>query len=144
MGSDETQATQEYMEYTIGSEIVDGRIEVVVTEGPVKQTYIFRIPTVRELTKIGVRERDLRMADSTMGNGSDVGIDVVTEYVYRACALFELLLEKTSDVRLYTETKEGRPLVDSSKFGPEIDPSLLIGVYQGFEKSLNSFRKNRA
>ncbi len=132
------------VEMKFDSKIVDNQVQVTVTDRDVVHTYIFRIPSIREMTRLGVRERDLRMSDSTNMNGSTDGIDILTEYLYRALALFETLLEKTSDLRVVTEEKEGKPVVNSLKFGADIDPTMLIGVQQGFEQALNSFRKNRA
>ena len=126
------------------TKVVNNKIEVMVTESGKVNTYIFRIPSIREMTRLGVHERDLRMLDSANMNGSSEGIDIVTEYLYRALALFEILLEKTSDIRLFSEEKDGKPVIDSSKFGADINPAMLIGVQQGFEQALNSFRKNRA
>ena len=126
------------------TKVVNNQIEVTVTEFGKVNTYIFRIPSIREMTRLGVHERDLRMLDSANMNGSSEGIDIVTEYLYRALALFEILLEKTSDIRLFSEEKDGKPVIDSSKFGADINPAMLIGVQQGFEQALNSFRKNRA
>ena len=126
------------------TKVVNNKIEVTVTEFGKVNTYIFRIPSIREMTRLGVHERDLRMLDSANMNGSSEGIDIVTEYLYRALALFEILLEKTSDIRLFSEEKDGKPVIDSSKFGADINPAMLIGVQQGFEQALNSFRKNRA
>ena len=126
------------------TKVVNNKIEVTVTESGKVNTYIFRIPSIREMTRLGVHERDLRMLDSANMNGSSEGIDIVTEYLYRALALFEILLEKTSDTRLFSEEKDGKPVIDSSKFGADINPAMLIGVQQGFEQALNSFRKNRA
>ena len=126
------------------TKVVNNKIEVMVTESGKVNTYIFRIPSIREMTRLGVHERDLRMLDSANMNGSSEGIDIVTEYLYRALALFEILLEKTSDIRLFSEEKDGKPVIDSSKFGVDINPAMLIGVQQGFEQALNSFRKNRA
>ncbi len=126
------------------TKVVNNKIEVTVTESGKVNTYIFRIPSIREMTRLGVHERDLRMLDSANMNGSSEGIDIVTEYLYRALALFEILLEKTSDIRLFSEEKDGKPVIDSSKFGADINPAMLIGVQQGFEQALNSFRKNRA
>ena len=126
------------------TKVVNNKIEVTVTESGKVNTYIFRIPSIREMTRLGVHERDLRMLDSANMNGSSEGIDIVTEYLYRALALFEILLEKTSDTRLFSEEKDGKPVIDSSKFGADINPAMLIGGQQGFEQALNSFRKNRA
>ncbi len=126
------------------TKVVNNKIEVTVTESGKVNTYIFRIPSIREMTRLGVHERDLRMLDSANMNGSSEGIDIVTEYLYRALALFEILLEKTSDIRLFSEEKDGKPIIDSAKFGTDINPAMLIGVQQGFEQALNSFRKNRA
>jgi len=126
------------------SSVVDGRVEVVSTENGVKNTYIFKIPSIRETTRLGVRERDLRMADSASGNGSEVGIDIVTELLYRAMALFEMMLVKTSDLRLFSDVKDGIPIIDSNKFGPNIDPFMLIGVQQSFQQALESFRESGA
>ena len=123
------------------SKVVDDRIEVTSTENGVTNTYIFKIPSIRETTRMGVRERDLRMADSVNGNGSEVGIDIVTELLYRAMALFEMLLIKTSDLRLFSDSKDGIPIVDSNKFGANIDPFMLIGVSQSFQQALDSFRQ---
>lgn len=128
----------------IEGKVVGETIEVSTVINGESHTYIFKIPTIRDSTRMGVRERDLRMADSGSGNGSEVGIDIVTELLYRSLALFEVLLIKSSDARMYTESPEGKIIVDSSKFGPSIDPLLLIGVQQGFEQALTSFRKNRA
>lgn len=131
-------------EIKFDTKVVNNQIEVTVIDGGKVDTYIFRIPSVREMTRLGVRERDLRMLDSANMNGSSEGIDIVTEYLYRALALFEILLEKTSDTRLFSEEKDGKPIIDSAKFGADINPALLIGVQQGFEQALSSFRKNRA
>ena len=131
-------------EIKFDTKVVNNKIEVTVTESGKVNTYIFRIPSIREMTRLGVHERDLRMLDSANMNGSSEGIDIVTEYLYRALALFEILLEKTSDIRLFSEEKDGKPVIDSSKFGADINPAMLIGVQQGFEQALNSFRKNRA
>ena len=106
---------------------------VVDLEG---RSYVFKIPTIHDEIKIGMRSRDLRR--EIAGNPSEDGLDNGTVYMCRACAGFEVLLKKSSETWPFSEGKAG-PEVNSAKFSAE-KVNEALEVYVAFQDKLGTFR----
>ena len=103
-------------------------------------TFIFKVPSVREYARLGIRSRELRRADSPTGTGDEWGLDGTTADLYRGMALFETLLQKADarDNWPYSTDDSGKPSVDSSKFPPQATQSVIL-AYQWFETQYQRF-----
>jgi hypothetical protein len=119
----------------VAADITQTTIDVVSGS----ETFIFRIPSVREYAKVGARAHELRRADSPTTNGSEWGLDPMSIDLYRGMALFEVLLEKADakDNWPFTEIG-GKPGVDSSKFPARATP-IVIDVSRGFDEAFRKF-----
>lgn len=117
------------------AELTQTTIEVVSDE----ETFVFRIPSVREFARVGTRSHALRAADSPTTNGSEWGLDPMTADLYRGMALFEVLLERADckDNWPFTEV-DGKPRVDSSKFPPQVT-FTVIDVQRRFDEAYRKF-----
>lgn len=120
-------------------------LEFKITESTMEFTYqnqqfTFEIPTPRQAALIGVRARKLRLEDDPTSTGDEEGLGMETMLLYRAMATFEVLLKRTSDRRLMTPDKDGKPVCDSSKWDRTISFDYIWGVYEGYLKALDSFR----
>jgi hypothetical protein len=108
------------------------------------QTFVFRIPSPRDMARMGSRALLLRRQDSPDTMGSEWGLDGFSSDLYRGMALMETLLLRADakDNWPYTE-KDGKPVVDSSKFPPS--STLLIPlIYRGFDEQLTRFHSGGA
>jgi hypothetical protein len=115
-------------------------IPVTIGEGEEQQIFNFKVPSPRDLARMGARAKAMRLRDDPSSNGEEFGLDPLTQDLYRGCALLETLLKKASckDNWVYSADANGAPMVDSEKFPPQY--TLLIReVYQGFIAALSTF-----
>jgi hypothetical protein len=103
--------------------------------------FIFRIPSIADDIKLGLRMRDIRIRIDPTVSISEVGIDFGTSEMLRACAAFEILLEKTSASWVYQPGATG-PTIDSTKFSTDRTEEVME-VYYDFQTQLATFRRNR-
>lgn len=103
------------------------------------RTYIFKIPTVHDEMKVGIRMRAIRRMVSDGDDPTDDGLDGMTLLFNRACANFELLLLKSSETWPFSPGTGG-PVVDSSKF-PIDKVQELVDAQVEFVNKLTSFRQ---
>ena len=117
------------------SDLTKTTVDVVVND----ETFVFRIPSVREFAKVGARAHELRRADSPSTNGSEWGLDPTSIDLYRGMALFEVLLEKADakDNWPFSESN-GKLVVDSSKFPPRVT-FAVIQANRGFDEAYSRF-----
>lgn len=100
--------------------------------------YEFRIPSLFDEMRIGVRMRDIRRRIDPSSDGSDIGLDQTTLYFNRACATFEVMLNKASVEWPFSQGKNG-PVVDCEKF-PKEKAATVIAVYGELQEKLITFR----
>ena len=114
-------------------------LEVTSGEDPNKETFVFRVPSVREYAKVGARAHELRRADSPSTNGSEWGLDPTSIDLYRGMAVLEILLVKADakDNWPFTEVG-GKPVVLSDKFPPFATPAVM-DVNRGFDEAYRRF-----
>lgn len=104
--------------------------------------YEFRIPSLFDEMKIGVRARDIRRKIDPGSGGSDFGLDQNTLFMNRACATFETMLLKASTDWPFSKGPTG-PAVDSEQF-PKEKAAVVIAVYQELQEKLMTFRAGRS
>ena len=103
------------------------------------ETFQFKIPTIYDEMRIGVRMRDIRTTLVGPGMSStDEGLDNVTLFFNRACATFDVLLKKASVRWVFSEGESG-PVVNSANF-PATKTDDVVGIYGGYQESLGTFR----
>jgi hypothetical protein len=104
------------------------------------QGYTFRIPTIHDEIKIGIRVKNLRRALEPDWDGFDQGLDSSTRYYLRACATFEVLLTASSSTWVYSkDLKTGILGVDSAKF-PAANAEDVLAIYNQYQEDLARFR----
>lgn len=118
------------------------KTEIEVTHNGI--TYLFKIPSVHEEIKIGIKSREIRrriVGDT--GDAADYGLDFNTQVLIRSCAIFELLLKKCTDKWPYSAGEGGLPVVVSDKFPPEhVDTVVEVGL--AFSNQIDTFRAERS
>jgi hypothetical protein len=123
----------------LANELTQTTLEITSGEDSGKETFVFRIPSVREYAKVGARAHAMRAADSPTTNGSEWGLDPASVDLYRGMALFDVLLERADAVDNWPFTEVGgKPVVDSSKFPPRSTPTV-INVARGFDEAYRRF-----
>lgn len=118
------------------SPTIPSEIEVKVGD----ETFYFRVPSPRDVARLGTRAQALRRADEPGTNGSEIGLDGLSADLYRGFALFETLLIRadTDGNWPFSKDDEGKPYVDSTKF-PTFSTLVVPEVYQGFSTALDKF-----
>lgn len=104
------------------------------------ETFEFRVPGPRELSRMGARAHAMRRMDAPETGGSEVGLDPLSRDLYMGMALMETLLVK-ADAKgdwPFSLGPDGKPTVDSGKF-PPLASMILPDVYGGFMRQLDTF-----
>lgn len=112
----------------------------VVVEG---QTFVFRIPSPRDMAKMGSRALSLRRQDAPDTGGFEFGLDPFTQDLYRGFALMETLLlqaDAKDNWPYSTGPEKDKPVVDCTKF-PAFVTDWIPRIYQGFDEALRRFLK---
>lgn len=107
----------------------------VVVKG---ETFIFKVPSIRDEAKVGSIARFLRAKDDPQGIGAAEGLDVNTFSYYQALAIISVLLKQSSSGALFSRDAKGMPVVDVDQL-PEDAP--VMEVYEGFLDALVTFRE---
>ena len=103
------------------------------------QTYIFKIPSIRDESRIGSYARYLRAQDDPAGVGAAEGLDFSTYFGYQALATVKILLLKASTDWPFSPDKSGKPIIDVDKFP---DDAPILEVYEGYLDALSTFRES--
>lgn len=103
--------------------------------------FTFKIPTPREQNRVKVRAAALRRQDDPTSMGWEEGLDWLTVDSYRGMATMEVLLKKSSTTWAFSPGENGTMVCDSSKFPISCSTEFFQEVWQGFNKSLETFRK---
>ena len=109
------------------------------------ETYVFRKPGIYYSIEMGYRAADVRRRAFPAGGGGfpgDFGLDYSAVSFARACAITELYLERSDQEWPYSPGPDGKPLVDSSKFPPDREETV-IQVGNAFEAEMARFRTRR-
>ncbi|MDA8120114.1 MAG: hypothetical protein M0Z85_08775 [Gammaproteobacteria bacterium] len=101
------------------------------------ETFVFKIPSIRDEAKVGSIARWLRAQDDPAGIGAPEGLDFETFFFYQALATIQVLLKRASDDSWWSTGPDGRPVLDASKL-PESAP--VKEVYEGYLAALDTFR----
>lgn len=109
--------------------------EITVTHDG--ETYVFKLPSVRDDAKVGSYARYLRAQDDPEGIGSADGLDFNSFYIYQALATFHVLLRRATVDWPFSPSEKGLPVVDVNKF-PESAP--VMEVYDSYLKAVSEFR----
>lgn len=115
------------------ADIANDTIEVVVNG----ETFTFRVPSPRDLARVGSRAANLRMRDGILSSDS---LDQLTNALYDAMAHFEILLLKADAKNNWPFSKNDKNevVIDSSKF-PASSTTNLLDAYRGFQSKLDTF-----
>jgi len=115
-------------------------ITVTVGEDEAKQEFNFKVPSPRDLARLGMRAKALRAKDDPESGGEEYGLDPLTSDLYRGCALLETLLKTANckDNWVYSTGPDGKPVVDSEKF-PAEQIANVQEVYRRFIAAVNTF-----
>lgn len=115
--------------------------EVLVTYNG--ETFTFKMPTIYDDIKTGVRARRILLSAADGDQIEDESAyDYNTRYFIRACAIFETQLLQTSAQWVHTATPGGSPVVDTSKFGPERAADVLA-IVTDYSNQVDTFRSGR-
>ncbi len=119
------------------AEITDpSEITVTSKEG---NTFEFRIPTVMDQGKIGIKAKNLRKLTFPDSDGSEEGLDPETMHLFRALALFSVALVKSDAEWIWTTDKNGKPYFDPMTV-PSKYFNTIMEVYLGYLEAQDSFR----
>lgn len=120
----------------MAADITQETFEVKVAD----ETFVFRIPSPRDYARMGSRALVLRREDAPETTGSEWGMDGITADLYRGFALMETLLTRadTTDNWPYTESKDGKPVVNCNNF-PAKKMDTIISIWRGFDAQLARF-----
>lgn len=103
-------------------------------------TYVFRIPSFEDEVALGMRSRQIRRRLDPDHDGSSDGIDVSTAILVRTAAVFEVLLEKATDMWPYSAGDKGEPVVNFSTWPRDrFNDAFAVGMR--FEEALARFRQ---
>lgn len=104
-------------------------------------TFTFKMPTVHDDIKIGVRSRRILMTAADPGDRieEESAYDFNTRYFVQACAIFETQLVSTTAKWVHTPRLDGGPTIDSSKFGPERADEIVM-IITDYKKQVDTFR----
>ncbi len=101
--------------------------------------FTFKIPSIMESARIGVRAKMMRKEVAPESDGSEDGLDIETIYIFKALSTFEILLKKTDAPWVFTPGEDGKPKIDVNKFEDKHLVSL-IDVYLEYSTALRNFR----
>ncbi len=104
-----------------------------------KDHFQFKIPTIRDEIQISARADAIHKSLDPSWDGFTPGLDGMGMLELKACATLEVLLEKSSAVWAFSQTKDG-VRVDHSQF-PANRVNDVILAYQGFSEALQTFRE---
>lgn len=117
--------------------IYEDTVEVIVNDNK----FIFKIPTIRQISRIAQKAKAMRIKDSDGGDGSESGLSFYEIIMYRAMANFEELLVSSDDSRFFSEDPVSKkPVVVSDKWPLSITEDYILEVYDGLLAAINSFR----
>lgn len=117
------------------TDILKTTLEVKVGE----DVFEFRIPSIHDEIRVGARIKDIRRALDPSWNTFDQGLDGEALVELRACACFEVLLQRSSAKWPWSKDAQGKVVCDSSRFPTNKFNETLL-AYQGFQEALSSFR----
>ena len=111
--------------------------ELVVEYGG--DQYHFKIPTIHDEMRLGMRARSIRQAAAPGEDASAAGLEWGTVFMSQACASFEVLLTKASAEWPFSKDAAGKPVVKSDKF-PADKVDAVLAIYDGYNTKLQTFR----
>lgn len=117
---------------------------VEIGEGDDKEVFHFKMPSPRDLAKINTRAETLRRRDDPESQPSE---DYFTQFLYRGCALLEVLSFKadTKDNWPWSQnpSEPSKLIVDSAKFPPGTE-FKVVEIWRSFNDALSRFHEGRA
>lgn len=104
-------------------------------------SFTFKIPNLHDEIKLGIKSKAIRTAlAGPDGDAGEDGLDSSALYSARACAAFEVLLLRSGAAWVFTTSKTGTPVVDTSKIPPD-KAGIVVDAYFAFLEKLRSFRE---
>ena len=121
--------------------VLKGKIEVEVGS----EKFIFKLPSPRDVAKMGNRATAMRREDSPDFGGSEWGLDSLSSDLYRGMALFDILLVSANTKNSWhlSKTDKGAFVIDSSKF-PPFATVTVVEAYRSFTEKHERFLDDRS
>jgi hypothetical protein len=109
------------------------------------ETYVFRKPTIRFRIELGYRTADIRRRAFPSGNGAmsitgEFFLDRDAADFARACGILELYLIKSNQTWPFSNSDDGKPVVDFDKFPPDREDTVWE-LAAKFDTEVSRFRK---
>lgn len=117
----------------------DGVLKTTITAVVGDHNFEFKIPNLHDEIKIGSRMIKIRRSLDPDWDGT-TELEYNESVILRACAVFEVLLQRSSETWIFTPDTTGKPVVDSSKF-PEDKAMEVMDAYRGYGEQLRTFRE---
>ena len=104
-------------------------------------TFEFRLPTLFDQGKLGMRAKNLRLQTFPDSDGSEAGLDLDTIYLFRALAVVDVALSKTDApwIPRKEDDLQKKVVFDSTKIESRYFNDLME-VYSGYLDAQDSFR----
>lgn len=112
--------------------------ELTVTYGP--DTYVFKIPSIKDRLSIAAHAAKLRKDSDPEGNGIALGYDPSAVILSDKLATFIVLLKNTSAKWVYAPAENGKPQIDIENWSDDVP---VMEVIDQFNNELEIFRNNR-
>lgn len=104
------------------------------------ETFVFKIPSMKDRIDIAARAADLRKEADPKGQGITLGYDPSAVLLTDTVATFMVLLKSTSAKWVYSPDDSGKPQIDLSKWQDDVP---LLEVVNQFNAELEKFRAQR-
>lgn len=101
------------------------------------ETYVFKIPSIKDRIKIAGVGADLRKEADPKGNGITLGYDPTTVMFTDTVALFMVLLKSTSAKWVYGKDASNNPKIDLDAWPDDVP---FMEVVSQFNDELEKFR----
>jgi len=109
--------------------------EITITNGG--ETYVFKVPSIKDRIKIAATGAELRRESDPKGNGITLGYDPSAVMFTDTLAIFIVLLKSSTALWIYSKDGANNPVMDLDKW-PDNVP--IMEVVSQFNDELEKFR----
>lgn len=119
---------------TSGPELLQDKFDVTVRD----KRYTFRMPSIRYDMEVGYKAAEIRRSADPAGVGAWNTADYVADTFSRYCAIIELYLVAADEEWPFSPGKDGKPVVDSSRF-PLKKRTTVYEIGGAFQQTFDRF-----